>query len=293
MTFSKRHHYIPKFYLKGFTDSKDKFSIYDIERKVLKSKDFSTKTHFYEENRNTFDFANTKTDYLEDVYQKIEDKLKHVFLELQQALGPIQITSEKIFSIQLFIYSTYWRLPKLDGQMIELLKDIDPRKLGYKIIDTKTGKSAPDEVYKQMVSDKNFIESYRAAYPLMQFMKCDENLDLENWRIYYSKTGGKHICGDYPIVLRDTNNHNILNNEILFPLTKKQMLVRTKKTYIIKELPPEFSLKLDLIIFLQSKKYVCCSDRSYLEMLSHLKEAYKTKVSLLKNELFEYLDENN
>ena len=91
MSISRKHHYIPKFYLKGFTNESSEFAIYDIKREVLKTNMFSTKSHFYELDRNTIDTGNEKTDFIEEFYQKLEDKLKHTFKDLQKADGPIQI----------------------------------------------------------------------------------------------------------------------------------------------------------------------------------------------------------
>ena len=47
---SWRHHYIPQFYLNGFTSSKGKFKIFDVEKRSLvrSGKDFSTRSFFFE-----------------------------------------------------------------------------------------------------------------------------------------------------------------------------------------------------------------------------------------------------
>jgi len=290
MNLSRRHHYIPKFYLKGFTGSDNKFAIFDIERNVLKKGLHSVKSHFFEFDRNTLLINGEKTDFLEDTYQVIEDKLKVVFEEFQEVSSPNEITDLNLFNILTFINSIFWRIPVSDGKLNKLMQNLSLQELGFSIIDTKTGKSAPEEFINQIKSDPNFIESYRAAYPIINYLKNKDNLKLDNWRVYDLKNEGKGICGDFPIVLRESDNLNILSNEILFPLTKNLLLVRTKNTNTLKELTPEFKFKLDLLIFMQSKKFVCSLDREYLLLLSKLKEKNKTRFDIIKCELFEYLD---
>lgn len=293
MTVSRKHHYIPKFYLKGFTDSSNMFAIFDIEKNVLKSKSFSTKSHFYEIDRNTFVIDNKADDFLEQFYQKIEDKVKNTFFEIQNSNGSIEITPFKILDIQLFILTTYWRIPITDGKIEDLFKLVNPSELWFQLINRKTGESAPKDSYDKLMNDPVFIESYRAAFPLLQMLKRDEPFDLENWRIYFSKTGGKHICGDFPIIFRDPEKNDIITDEFIFPLTKKQLLVRTKNKIFIREFPPEFSLMIDILIFLQSKKYVCCSDKYYLEELSKLRNDYIENPQQLTNYVFSLIDKNN
>ncbi len=293
MSISRKHHYIPKFYLKGFTNESSEFAIYDIKREVLKTNMFSTKSHFYELDRNTIDTGNEKTDFIEEFYQKLEDKLKHTFKDLQKADGPIQITTSKIFDIQLFIMSTYWRIPKTDGKINKIINDKNPEYLGFKIVEKITGENAPKEFYNKIKNDPFFAETFRGLFPILQFMKRQEGMDIENWRIYYSSNEGKHICSDFPIILRDVNNNDILTNELIFPLTKKQHLIRTKNGIIIRELPPEFMLMMDILIFLQSERYVCCPNKEYLKMLINLKNEYIDKEPLLREYLFMQIDKIN
>jgi len=75
MQTSWRHHYIPQFYLKGFTDENNRIEIYDLSTDRIKSKGpFSTKSHFFEEGRNSWITEDEVTDFLEErLYKNLDD----------------------------------------------------------------------------------------------------------------------------------------------------------------------------------------------------------------------------
>jgi len=53
---SWRHHYLPVFYLKGFTNENKKFLIFDKEqnRFIKNGKEFSPSSYFFKKDANTF-----------------------------------------------------------------------------------------------------------------------------------------------------------------------------------------------------------------------------------------------
>ena len=66
MAISKRHHYIPQFYLKGFTNELGEYYLFDKERnEIRKSKPINS---FFENKRNTAFVKDEEFVVLEDMY---------------------------------------------------------------------------------------------------------------------------------------------------------------------------------------------------------------------------------
>ena len=83
---SWRHHYIPKFYLKGFVSEKGTFKIFDIKKGkfVRDGKDFSPESYFFEKKGNTLANDKSETDFLESSYAKETTGLPKLLVELMR-----------------------------------------------------------------------------------------------------------------------------------------------------------------------------------------------------------------
>lgn len=73
MNQSQKHHSLPVFYLKGFTEKNGQFKIFNVQRKEFKQKGkyFSPSTHFYilKDNTITTDFG--EDDFMENYMKKL------------------------------------------------------------------------------------------------------------------------------------------------------------------------------------------------------------------------------
>ena len=71
---SKKHHYLPSYYLKGFTDNRNFFFIYDKKRDKILPNALTPDTFFFENNLNTVILMDgSYSDFLEDFYTQIEE----------------------------------------------------------------------------------------------------------------------------------------------------------------------------------------------------------------------------
>ena len=71
-TGSKRHHYLPRHYLRGFTNSEGIYFVYDKEEKNIFVG--SPDNTFFENNLNIATFPKgDSSDFLEDMYTEIEN----------------------------------------------------------------------------------------------------------------------------------------------------------------------------------------------------------------------------
>jgi len=289
MSLSSRHHYLPKFYLNGFTDEDGKFHVFDIESNRLKNKKLFPKQVFFEWDRNTFSIGDEKTDFLEsEVYKLIDNKNSKAFQKVATYTRESKIDLTDYFFLHYFITNLFWRIPRTDEQIKELFKNANYKELNFQLINKDTGQVDPS-ASQELLSIPEFRETYRSTMAAIEFIKWDSKIDMKNWRISYSlNQKAPHICGDNPIVLRDNQNLKLFSSELIFPLTKDKTLFYTKNKIKLKEVPPEYSLKLDIVIMAQSKIMATSTNPDYLLTINQLKNQFDLKK--LKEELFEIFE---
>lgn len=118
---SKRHHYLPKCYLKGFTHNGKQLFLYDKQDGIRPR---NIERSFTLWNRNTMTLLNDeKSDWLEGMYARIESSSAYLFPKI------INSTSDKMpytYMDQLFLSSfitaLFWRVPSRDAYTKSRLK---------------------------------------------------------------------------------------------------------------------------------------------------------------------------
>lgn len=292
MAISRRHHYLPQFYLKGFSNQEGKFAVFDKKRKVLKNGYYSPKSHFFEKDRNTFTIEGEETDFLENLYSDYDNRLSDLFEKFQRDDEESDILNPyNIQELKLFIAMMFWRVPESDQLVDTFFESFSFDELGIKLED-QDGNSAPDSVKQKMFEDPNFRQACRfLILPLNTFQITLQDSDINNWKYYYTESDFHHLCGDQPIVFKNPKSLFIFEDDLFLPLTKNKFLVYTKKEKV-KELPPEFALLRDILIFGQSRKYVCSSSRDYLKVVSNLyyNRYANNDLHKLRKEVFSYLN---
>src|SRR5688572_22749913 len=81
MSKSKRHHFIPVFYLKNFTNEDGLFYIYDIKNDKFKNngEGFAPKTHFFEWEGNTVFYEPEPSDFLENGFTNWDNNVANIY----------------------------------------------------------------------------------------------------------------------------------------------------------------------------------------------------------------------
>ncbi|MBN2613502.1 MAG: DUF4238 domain-containing protein [Bacteroidales bacterium] len=112
---SWRHHFIPQFYLKGFTSNDGLLKIYDIQLgKFIKGgKEFSPESYFFEKDGNSFIIDDNKYDFIEDTYKKIDNNIAEIFNRINNSSANenYQLNSKDIALLEYFVGIMYWRIP--------------------------------------------------------------------------------------------------------------------------------------------------------------------------------------
>lgn len=269
---SVKHHYLPRHYLRGFTDDKDGFFVYDKRAdKIFKSSPGST---FFENNLNTIvSPQGTASDWLEDFYTEMENRLWHSFDTIGSSTKTTPIDSWDKMNLFLFLLFLHWRLPSNIQFAEKLAKeafDEDNEALNFFKIRNKNGEEVPKALIEEMRSSPAFKKAVKPLLPFAPFLR-DRNWGntLDNWRFLYSTDNkGWYIVGDNPIITEGRFDHDLINclREFVFPVSGRILLVNTHKP-INKDFPSEIVVYSNNAMIERAKRFVACQNKDLLEAL--------------------------
>ena len=276
---SVKHHYLPQYYLKGFTDSKEGFWVYDKQvGKIFRSGSVET---FYEKHLNTVTFPKGETsDFLEDAYTDLENQSWNSLDAIRTSTINTDIQLSDKMNFYLFLLFLHWRLPSNIGFVdklseVALVENNDT--MNFFNITDRNGKQAPEGFLKTVRESSAFKKSVKVLIPFAPFLKDkDWHKNLEKWRFLYSTDDkGWYIVGDNPIITEGHNDHNPINclQEFIFPISGKILLVNIEPP-LVKGIPSETVMQFSIAIIERAKRFVACQDKEYLEILVELYKYY-------------------
>jgi hypothetical protein len=288
---SWRHHYIPQFYLKGFVNRNKTLAIYDKKADLIKGGEYSTKTHFFEKDRNTLLLNGEKNDFIETIlYKQIDDDISNLFKNIiNKDLN--FLTPENLFTLKMFISFLYWRIPANDKLINHFIDNYDFNELGFKIINKETKESANQELIEKFKTNPAFRRMYSFILPYstfkMNYLEEDEN----RWKSIANDNEGLQLTCDNPVITLLKDRFYEKDQKLIFPVTSQKMVFygQTSKSG---KLPREFYLQADLAMFHVADRYVCGPDKSYLEDLLELYRIQKDfdKTDRIIPDLFKFLE---
>lgn len=267
---SKRHHYLPITYLKGFCNEKNEFYIFDKEKWKVKDRPLSPKTHFFEYDRNTITIENVKTDVLEKAYKAIDDELKNFLKNINEKSTLLEaLGNEGITKLKFFISNLFWRIPaseKYEQLVFNILNEM--QSLGVLNIEDEDLKN------EILFNDESFRKYARFfILPELTFLFSDSSNVSSKWNFIYAPENsnwGKHLTCDNPIIFDNTNDFFALRNKIMFPISRNKTLICLENIDITKPIPKLACIQFDLAVFSNAIRYVCSSDKDYLNDMASL-----------------------
>jgi len=294
---SKKHHYLPRHYLRGFTDSDGGFFVYDKHTgKIFAA---SPDAAFFENDLNTVELPNgNHSDFLEDLYTAIENQSWNSLDTIRASTfnTPIEpLDRMNLFSFLLFLH---WRLPsniamadKLSSQFFR-----EGNVLDYFKLLSRTGSAVPKEVVERVLNSPAFKKSARIILPFAPFFK-DTNWwsNLAGWRFVYSGDENNwFIVGDNPVITRGESDHDPVDclKEFIFPISGKILLI-SGHSPAGRTLPPDFTVQYSVVLIERARRFVACQNQSFLEALLkyHQLHVQYEKTDIIVRDLFEMLDE--
>lgn len=287
---SWRHHYLPVFYLKGFTNETGKFLIYDVDKKyfVRNRKEFSPSSYFFKENANTWIRDDEKDDFLETkFFSPFDNDISKLFDLIHSS------TSENRFSVaendmpllQNFVYLMYWRLPHRDKD-IEKIFNKEGLKGFALSIQTKDGKqnTSTKELEERLKKDSEFKKGLHFMMSMVDTVKtinCRTPLTIQPFM-----EGLPHVCSDNPVLFQNTLDPKVYEDDFIFPMSGNKFFIRAKRT---KGFSLVFKLMVDTLVFKQAIKYVSFTDERYFHSLNEFYETHFSSITELRDRIFEYL----
>jgi len=295
---SKKHHYLPRHYLKGFTNNTNGFYIYDKkEDKIFYT---SPDAAFFENHLNTVSLpGGGSSDFLEKFYSDIENECWNSLDQIRESNNKIPIDPLDKMNLFLFLLFLHWRLPSNINYAEELTKDFfdkNNKNINYFTLKYNDGKDPPKEVVDVIKNSPAFKKTSKVILPFAPFYEEGWSKRLiNNWRFLYAEDEKRwHLVGDNPIVTKGDNDHDSLNclNEFVFPISGNILLVNTNKP-INKDFPPRFVIKFNIAIIERAQRFIACQNKNFLEELLKLYDFHvqHNKTSILITEMFRFLEQ--
>jgi len=291
---SKKHHYLPRHYLKGFTDDKGNFFVYDKQKdNIFKS---SPAAAFFENNLNTITFSSgDSSSFMEGLYARIESQTWNSFNNIIKSNHNIPVSLLDKMYLFLFLIFLHWRLPS----NIEYIAKLSEKSFAgnnemdfFDLVD-KNGEKAPKEYIDLIKNSSEFKKTLKIIAPFAPFYGAHWAIKLFNWRFLYTGDDQSwYIVGDNPIITRGANDHDPIHclDEFVFPVSGKIFLVNVNKP-VEGNLPPEVVLQFNTAIIERAQRFVACQNESFLKALISrfkLHESYM-KTNIIIPELFKML----
>ena len=207
MSISKRHHFIPKYYLNNFTNEDNTFYIFDKKnpKKILRR---SPKQVCFEDHRNSmFGKSNIPHPYLEEkVYGFFDNKHAQVFNELCNNKVDLEYWSiDRVHVLEYLIPFMYWRNPKNDQEFDNIINSMKSlHELDLTISNGNSGDEIDDlEFHKEILNTPDFRKAARINYGIKTFRhNVKKHKELE-WRVYDYQGFGGFVTSDFPLLFKN------------------------------------------------------------------------------------------
>jgi hypothetical protein len=267
MAISKRHHYIPQFLIKQFTDNDGMMYLYDKQEKRFAKERRSSKSVFFQMNRNAVNIQGVSYDNMEQLYAQLDSKFA---LALKDILENHNMSPENVTSMLILASSLKWRLPINDKEFDKATTTNPYADLPFEIKVKNEDGTDHTEALQHLINSELFRESMRVVFPFLPFYLNKDISEEKTTNAYLSSYVNHNeriisILGDSPLIEDKNSSLNDFGNFIL-PISNHDTFICSnmgdKKVTNI-----AFFVNKDLAVFHQSQKYIVCKDKAHLEQI--------------------------
>lgn len=290
VNLSWRHHYVPKFYLKGFTNEDGFFHLFNKEKGEIEPNPKSPESYFFERDRNTFRLPHGELDdFIESsFYKQLDNVSKYAFEKLRnEGIQSINDNAQALSTILLFVNGIFYRIPKYDAFHNNEIANGSTK---YFLPIYKGNHEDISREYYEEHKDEPLYR-YACRFFLSLHGIIPVGTELDKWSVFELPAENPRlvfITGDCPIVLNDERLYNTGQEIVLVPLTKKHFAVRNNVPLRNDTNLTEVIYFTNLYLVANAQKYACGHDREILEfyiqrMNNFDRDAIKDKIISLLN----------
>jgi hypothetical protein len=269
MSITRRHHFIPVFYLKNFTDNDGLFYIFDKGKQTFKNKGkkFAPKSHFFEFEGNTTYYNLEPSDFIEKSFSNWDSKVADVYRKIINAKnGAYNLNPHEWTLLQYFINILYWRNPSNEHMVKEYIakaKSISDFKM--KLIRKHSNKRASIneeiDLLNKIKQDADFPKFLKSMLPAITYSEIFKKKENDFAHIFSFPLGLPKVVSDNPIIYRNLENETLHTDDFIFPLSPTQLLIRNKLSGLV--IHGAVRILIDMMLFMQAKQYLSCTDLKY------------------------------
>ncbi|MBC3788999.1 DUF4238 domain-containing protein [Spirosoma utsteinense] len=261
---SKKHHYLPEFYIKGFTNTSNHLYVYNKRKDIISKRPLAPGGIFYEIDANTIEWMGEKNSELEDIhYRQIDDnfsKLITIF-RFEEDVNSL-FTPENKIALSLFFISLFWRIPVTERLAMHLIKNTT---LSFNRETNNPYLSAIEN--KGYKDDPSFLKVARAA---MFFETVKQLSESSDELAYYRKIDFPQrtlLLGDFPMLYEKLpmNFDDLYLLDYIFPISSTRIITRTRKE--LKPMTIDSQIPINLSIIHQSTTYVTSTNYDFLKCM--------------------------
>lgn len=280
---STRHHYIPQFLIKGFTNDENLLFVYDKQKDKIFPEPRSPKSIFFENGRNTVSFPDSRksSHWEDDFFQKLDNENSLAVRKLQiDEVKNIDLGDE-IFSgnFLFFLINLFWRLPITDFAFEDLMERV---KIESKDIDSEELRK--EDWYRKSLRANLFshtINEIGATKPPTK--ECYQKLsEFEN---------DVFVLGDFPILYKSVPKlfSDLGYMDFLFAVSSKRIFSQTLEP--IKNFTTKNATLFNVYIVEQSVKYVVSRNYELLNksVLEHKRISEQIPIIPFDKYIFKFL----
>ncbi|WP_343694123.1 DUF4238 domain-containing protein [Flavobacterium sp.] len=286
---SWRHHYLPVFYLKGFTKESGKLKIYNVNDKrfIQNGKEFSPESYFFEKNANTLEFGDQSIDVLEtEYYAYFDDKISKLIAKINASDHNTRydVNEDDMPILNHFVSLMYWRLPHREKELKSIISENDLKSLGISIPNIGIDNTILEEKFKNSTEFLKSFKYYNSLLDTIRGINCNTPFS-----IIETHENFPYLSSDNPVIFEKKFRPKVFEDDYLFPLSGNRLFVKGKRK---KDFPPYLRMLVDTLVYKQAIKYVSCTDENYIGMLDMVFERHDS-IEKLKSYVFNIINDLN
>lgn len=228
---SSVHHYIPQYFIKGFTGSDGLLSVYDKKLDILKNNRVGPKGVFYEKDRHTVDLGFIKNSLIEDKLFADMDSFHAPHIKRLQKDENALTYPETEGAVASFIIDLFWRNPISDHAFEKLYAEST-----VTLHNGLTGEPIHDaHRIQEYKNDPVNIKLQRAQMFLHATKHIQENrisgtVFSSSWKFYEDQ----FVIGDYPMLFEydPATQKDLFTMNYILPVSSKKVYVSSNQKIV-------------------------------------------------------------